>query len=135
MSDLQRFPFRFDPLYRPVAVPFGVTEATAVVEIDGTELRARFGLWSVRTPLSNVTGAEVIGPFSVPKTIGPAHLSLTDRGLTFATNRDRGVCIRFAEPIAGIDPVGAIRHPGLTVTVADVDGLRAALTDAAEATA
>jgi hypothetical protein len=60
-------------------------------------------------------------------TIGPAHLSFTDRGLTMATNGDRGVCIRFREPVAGIEPTGRIRHPGLTVTVADCDGLLARL--------
>ena len=61
------------------------------------------------------------------KTIGPAHLSLADRGLTFATNRDEGVCIRFHEPVKGIDPLGVLRHPALTVTVDDVDALVASL--------
>ena len=34
-------------------------------------------------------------------------------------NPDEGVCIRFAEPVRGMDPMGKIRHPGLTVTVAE----------------
>ena len=57
------------------------------------------------------------------KTAGPAHLSLADRGLTFATNGDRGVCLIMREPVSGIDPFGLLRHPNLTVTVADCDGL------------
>jgi hypothetical protein len=46
-----------------------------------------------------------------------------DRGITFATNGDGGLCIRFIEAVTGIDPFRLIRHPGLTVTVADLDGL------------
>jgi len=39
------------------------------------------------------------------------------------------VCICFREPVTGLDPTGRLRHPGLTVTVADVDGLVAALAE------
>ncbi len=63
------------------------------------------------------------GDYSWPKVIGPAHLSLRDGGLTFASNPDAGVCISFHEPIPGIEPLGLLRHPSLTVTVADVAGL------------
>lgn len=110
---------------------FGVTPATARVVVTDRELWATFGPWRVRTPLVNVAGTEVSGPYAFTRTAGPARLSFTDRGLTFATNGERGLCIRFDEPVRGIDPLGAIRHPGLTVTVADVDGLRAALVAAA----
>src|SRR5690606_154531 len=53
----------------------------------------------------------------------PAHVSLADHGLTFATNPDKGVCIRFEEPVRGLDPLGLVLHPGLTVTVDDPAGL------------
>ena len=126
----QRFGFAFDPGYR-VNVVFGVTEHRAFVEIDGEPpdgtLRVRFGPWLIETPLANVTSSHVTGPYSVVKTIGPARLSAVDRGLTFATNRDRGLCIHFRDPVRGLDPFGKVRHPGLTVTVEDVDTLRAAL--------
>jgi hypothetical protein len=62
-------------------------------------------------------GVEITGPYSAVMTIGAPHLSLADRGLTFASNADRGVCIRFAEPVRGIEALGIIRHPALTVTV------------------
>jgi hypothetical protein len=81
----------------------------------------------VRTELANVCSSELIGLFSFLKTAGPAHLSLADHGLTFATNPDRGLCIRFREPVAGIEPTGRIRHPALVVTVADCAGLAGAL--------
>ena len=122
-----RFDFSFDALHRVFALPLGVVPATAHVDVEDGRLEARFGLWRVSTPLSNVTGTEASGPYNPLKTVGPAHLSLADRGLTFATNSARGLCIRFREPVPGIEPTGRLRHPGLTVTVADVDGLAASL--------
>lgn len=126
-SDPQHFDFAIDGTYRWPAKVFGVHDGSAWVEVDADTLEARFGPWRVRTPLTNVTGVEVSGPYGTAKTIGPAHLSLADRGLTFATNGDRGVCISFRQPVTGMDPFGLLRHPGLTVTVADPDGLVAAL--------
>jgi hypothetical protein len=128
-----RFAFAFAPAYRIAALPFGVTPSTALVEVSDHELHARFGPWRVRTPVTNIAGVEASGPYRILMTIGPAHLSFTDRGLTMATNGDRGVCIRFREPVAGIEPTGRIRHPGLTVTVADCDGLLARLAAAGTA--
>ena len=69
------------------------------------------------------------GPYAFFKTAGPARLGITDRGLTFASNGDRGVCITFHSPVAGI---GRIRRPELTVTVLDVDALMKALTPRAD---
>jgi hypothetical protein len=122
-----RFPFRFDPTYRRLARPFGVTPERAWVDLGAEEFEARYGPWRVRTPTSNISAAEVTGPYSFLKTAGPARLAITDRGLTFASNGDRGVCITFHSPIPGIDPFGRIRHLELTVTVRDVDGLVEAL--------
>jgi hypothetical protein len=59
--------------------------------------------------------------------MGPAHISLKDHGLTFATNGYRGLCMLFARPVTGIDPLGVIKHPGLTVTVSDPEALGAAI--------
>ena len=121
------FDFAFDILHRAFGLPLAITPRTARVEVDGDRLVARFGLWRLSTPLANVEGTEVTGPYSPFKTIGPAHLSVADRGLTFASNSRRGLCIRFREPVPAIEPTGRLRHPALTVTVADVDGLAAAL--------
>jgi hypothetical protein len=41
------------------------------------------------------------------------------------------VCVLFHEPVTGLEPFGRIRHPGLTVTVADRQGFADALTAAA----
>jgi hypothetical protein len=119
----RRFEFAFAPDYRRLARAFRVTPETAWVEVGDETLDARFGHWPVRTPLTNVTGVEVTGPYAFWKTAGPARLAITDRGLTFATNGDRGVLILFAKRVRGVDPLGLVRHSELTVTVADVDGL------------
>lgn len=123
----QRFEFAFDPVYRLAAVPFTVTPGRAWVEVGDGRLRARFGWWSLDTPLTNVADTCVTGGYTFVKTAGPPHLSFTDHGVTFATNGERGVCVTFDAPVRAIDPTGSILHPGATFTVADVDGLVAAL--------
>lgn len=128
---LSEHPFDFDPWFRPAAALFGVHPSTAGVRLEDDTLDVRFGPWRVVTPLANVAGASVTGPYPVPKVIGGPHLSLADRGLTFATNARSGVCIRFAAPVRGIEPLGIVRHPGLTVTVADPAALAELLDRAA----
>jgi hypothetical protein len=123
----ERFGFAFAPSYRRLAQLFGITPSKAWVEVRDDRFQARFGLWRVTTPLSNIAGVAVTGPYAFWKTGGPARLAVTDRGLTFATNGDRGLLITFKSPVRGLDPLGVIRHPELTVTVADVDGLATAL--------
>lgn len=103
--------------------PFGIKPENAWVEVSKKALDVRFGLWHLSTPLENVADATVTGPYAPWKTAGPARLAVTDRGLTFATNGVRGVRISFREPVRGIEPLGVIRHPELTVTVADVEAL------------
>jgi hypothetical protein len=126
-SSAQRFAFRFAGPVGKAARLAVMHEDRAYVEVDDQRLLARFGLWMVETRLTNVAGATLTGPYQWWKVIGPPHLSFADRGLTLATNAERGVCIEFREPVPGIEPTGRIRHPGLTVTVDDVDGLMSAL--------
>jgi hypothetical protein len=121
------FPFRFTRSYALAAWPFGITpERSEVVVVDGV-LRARFGPWRVQTSLSNITGVQVQGPYAFVKTAGPPHLTFSDRGLTFASNGDRGVFVELREKVPGISPFGPPTHPNLTLTVADCEGLAAAL--------
>ncbi|MDP3894167.1 hypothetical protein [Nocardioides sp.] len=125
MSD---HPFRFSARYRAPALLLGITPRTAMVRVDAAELRVRFGLWTLRTPLANVVGAEETADFAYLKTVGPPHLSFADRGVTFATNADHALCVRFAEPVKVLDPTGRLlRHPAATLTVADPSGLATAL--------
>ena len=118
-----RFDFAFDPRFRLAALPFGVTPGTAAVELDDLHLSIRFGPWRLFTSKANVESAEVTGPYDWWKVAGPPHLSLADRGITFATNGDQGVCLRFRTPVAAMLPFGLLKHPGATVTVADTAAL------------
>jgi hypothetical protein len=127
MSQPELFPFAFAPSYRLAALLFGITPRTAWVSVDERELRVRYGLWSLHTPRSNVAGAELTGDFAFLKTAGPPHLSFSDKGVSFATNGERGLCVQFHDPVAGIDPTRMIKHPGATMTVADPEGLARAL--------
>lgn len=117
------FRFRFDSRYALAARLFGITDRRAVVQVTNQHLIARFGPWLARTPLGNVRAVSETGPYRFVKTAGPAHLSLADHGLTFATNGDSGVCLEFTEPITGLEPFGVLHHPNLTVTVADTGRL------------
>jgi hypothetical protein len=114
-----RYDFAFAPPYRLAALPFGVLPGTTWAELGPGGLRVRFGPWRLHTTLDNIEGAERSGGFSFVKTAGPAHLSFSDRGVTFATNGDDAVCVRFRSPVAGIDPTRLLKHPGATLTVRD----------------
>jgi len=120
-----RFDFDFLPSARRLLLLWGVGPSTAYVEVTDTELRVRFGILSMTTPMTNVASAEEVGPFKAYRALGP-RMSLADTGATFGTST-RGVCIRFHEPVKALFPKAI--HPGLTVTVADRAGLVAAITD------
>jgi hypothetical protein len=122
--EVTRFRFRFTTPYRIASAPFGITPRTTMVDVRGERFHVRFGPWSLETPLANVWRCEETGPFALVKAGGPARMSLVDRGISFATNGDRGLCVRFHEPVAAIEPFGHIRHPAATVTVERTADLR-----------
>ncbi len=129
MSEVEHFDFSFDPSYRRAARIFGITPSTAWVEVSDERLDARFGPWRVSTARSNVVDAAITGPYAFWKTAGPARLAITDRGLTFATTGAQGVLITFATAVRGLDPLGVLRHPELTVTVRETSRLAALLNE------
>lgn len=132
IPDQERFEFSFDRRFVPLLAALGVTRRTASVVITPSRLAARFGPWSCSTPLANISEVCVTGPYRWYTAIGP-RLSLADRGLTFGTNVHAGVCVLFREPVHGLEPLGVMRHPGLTVTVAEPDRFAAAVRQAATA--
>jgi hypothetical protein len=123
---MNRFEFGFDPRYRRILWLLGITPSRSWVAIDRGWLEARVGLWRLRTPVANIECTEVSGPYLAHRAIGP-RISMVDRGLSFGTNIERGLCIRFHEPVPGGSTLGFVHHPGLTVTVADIGGLIAAI--------
>ena len=122
---VEHFPFRIESRAGRFLRIFGVTPDRAEAAVDDALLDVRFGVFRVTTPLTNVTGVELTGPFRWYKALGP-RMSLADRGATFGSSWSRGVCIRFAEPVAALYG-SLIRHPGLTVTVEEPERLRDAL--------
>ena len=118
-----RFAFRFAARYTRAARPFGIRPDTAWVQIADGTFEARFGPWTLCTGLDNIASWKLTGPYRFWKTAGPAHLGVTDRGLTFATNGDHGLLVCFHRPVKGIEPWGLLTHPELTVTVADPPAL------------
>ena len=121
-----QFSFAFDARFRPLLALAGVTPGHAHVTVTADRLIARYGPWSLETGLDNIAEVCVTRRYQWFKAIGPRG-SFADRGLTFGTNTDAGVCVRFHHPVAGLEPLGLIRHPGLTMTVADPEALAALL--------
>ncbi len=80
--------------------------------------------------MRNIKCVQRTGPYAALKAIG-ARGSFTDRGATFGTTTAGGVCVEFKQPVKILDPSGIILHPGLTLTVADLDGFEQAVRDLA----
>ncbi len=126
MADVDTFEFAFEPRYRWMLRVLAVTPETTLVTVNDDEFRVRFGGWKLSTPLSNCTGTCLTEGYRWFKAIG-ARGSFADRGVTFGTTTDRGVCVMFDEPVAALVPGNLLKHPGCTVTVEDCEGLRDAL--------
>ena len=119
-APVEQFEFEFDPRFRPVLAAVGVTPGTAHVTLTPDRLVARFGPWTFDTPVGNVREACRTGPYRWFKAIGP-RWSFADHGLTFGTTTRGGVCVLLREPVPGLTPLHAVRHPGITLTLAEPD--------------
>ena len=119
------FGYDIDRRYLPVLLPFLVRPSKDGVTLtDDGSFVATFGLLQVVTPLSNVVGAHLTQNYRWWTALG-ARLSRADDGLTFGTNSRSGVCIHFEQKVPS--RLRRSGHSALTVTVADVEGLQAAL--------
>ncbi len=127
MSRSASFPFAFASSYRLPALVFGITPGTSSVVVEDDELRVRYGPWRCGRRCRTSPAVSSSGGFAFLKTAGPPHLSFSDRGVSFATNGDRALCVEFHVPVPAIDPTRTIKHPGATMTVADPEGLARAL--------
>jgi hypothetical protein len=123
----QRFEFDFSRHVQRWSQLFAVNPRSAYLLIDDVALIAHFGPWTLTTTVDNIVDATITGPYRLWRVAGPARLSFTDRGLTFATTTRTGLCLTFRSPVPGIDPLGILRHPNLTVTVKDPRALAEAL--------
>lgn len=124
---MRSFPFRRDRRFSPLLRLWLVNVRSADVLVDGG-LTVRFGPWALRTDAGNIKSVEPSGPFRWWRAVG-IRLSLADRGITFGTTPDQGVCVCFHSPVSTtfLGHRVPLRHPNLTVTVADPAGLVAAV--------
>jgi hypothetical protein len=120
MTDV--YPFEFAPRYRKPLALLGIRPDNSRVVVEDGTFSARFGRWTLTTPLSNIASATPTGPYKAAKAIG-VRLSLRDSGLTFGSALN-GVCLSFREPVRVFGPRP---HEALTVTVADPEALAARL--------
>ncbi len=125
-DDVEQFEMAFDPRFRLPLAALGVTPTTAHVTIGPDRLVACFGPWVLRTTPANVRAVCLTGPYRGYRAIG-ARLSMADHGLTFGSTVARGVCVLFRDPVRGLDPLGLLRHPGLTLTVAQPERFASAV--------
>jgi hypothetical protein len=125
-SDIDTFEFAFAPRFSRLLRLGGITPETTLVTVTDDEYRVRFGGWKLNTPIANCTGTCLTEDYAWFKAIG-ARGSFKDKGVTFGTSTERGVCVLFAEPVRALVPGNLMNHPGCTVTVADCEGLIAAL--------
>ncbi len=121
----QHFGYAIDRRYLPVLLPFLLRPSRDGVTLTSDGLFvATFGLVKVTTPRSNIAEAHVTRDYGWWTSFG-IRMSQVDDGLTFGTNHDKGLCIHFAEKVGS--PLRRSGHSALTVTVADVEGLKRAL--------
>lgn len=121
------FPYDFDGRYAWIWRPLGARpKVDGATVTSGGMFIATFGRYRVETPVSNVKEAKRTGPYKWWRGVG-LRGSLADSGITFSTTPRGGVCVLFKERVAFVIPP-ARSHEGLTVTVADRDGLVEALT-------
>ena len=125
-DDVEQFEMGFDARFRLPLAALGVTPTTAHVTIGPDRLVACFGPWVLRTTPANVRAVCITGPYRGYRAIG-ARLSIADHGLTFGSTLARGVCLLFRDPVPGLDPLGLLHHPGLTLTVAQPERFVAAV--------
>jgi hypothetical protein len=118
-----RFPMRLGRRSRPLLRLFGVRDGNAYVDLDG-DLDARFGFFRVQSPLSNVSSWRIEGPWLWITAIG-VRTNLLRRDVTFGGSHRGGVRVDFREPV----PFLFFHIPALYVTVEDLEGLAAALSE------
>lgn len=119
-----RFPIRLGARSRPLLRLFGVRgPGDAWVELRDGEVEARFGWARAATPIANVDGWRIEGPWLWITAIG-VRRSFRHGDFTFGGSHHGGVRLDFRERVR----VGPFRSPALYVSVDDLAGFAAALT-------
>ena len=120
-----RFPIRIGPRSRPLLLLFGVRERNAYVDLCDDALDTHFGFYHLRVPLANMASWRIEGPWTWIKAIG-VRRGVRDGDMAFDGNHVGGLRIDFKQR----ERRGILNIPRMYVTVADLDGLAAALSAA-----
>ena len=120
----KHFPYRLDTRWTALFFALGVSDKDGVSITGKGELIATFGRFKVKTKIDNIDHTLVTGPHRWYTAVG-LRLSLANDGLTFGTNHRRGLSIAFVEKIPRV--IGLKKHSMLWVSVADPEGLAAAI--------
>ncbi len=121
----RRFPIRLGPRSRPLLRLFGVRGPDdAWVELRDDAIEARFGWSRAFTPIANIASWRIEGPWRWITAIGMRR-SIRHADITFGGSPRGGVRLDFRESVR----VGRFRAPALYVTVEDLEGFAAALTE------
>jgi hypothetical protein len=107
-----------------VLLLFGVRPSNAYVDLGDDELDAHFGFFRFRTPTSNLASWRIEGPWRWITAIGVRY-GIRHRDLTFGGTNRGGVRIDFHVPV----PRMGLRVPALYLTVDDIEGFAAALSE------
>jgi hypothetical protein len=119
----RRFAYRLGRRSWPILRLFGVRGPDdAWVDLDEETLTARFGWATATSPVANIAGWRIEGPWLWITAIG-IRRSIRHQDLTFGGSPRGGVRLDFREPIR----VLRLATPALYLTVEDLDGLAAAL--------
>lgn len=121
---MPHFPYELDRRWSPLFTLLRVRDSDGVEITEDGAFRATYGRCRITTPLDNIAVTSITGPHRWYTAVG-LRLSLTDDGLTFGTNHRRGVCVEFVERVPKV--IGFRDHSALWVSVADPEGLRAAI--------
>jgi hypothetical protein len=119
----KRFPIRVGRKSRPLLLLFGVRGGNAYVDLDN-DVAVSFGFFRFRTPLSNVVSWRIEGPWLWITAIG-VRMSIRHRDVSFDGSHLGGVRLDFGERVRW----GPIDVPAIYVTVEDLEGFAAALTE------
>lgn len=117
------YPLRLGPRQRWLLLPWGVRPGNAWVRLDEDRLVARFGFFSLRTPLANIERWEIEGPYRWFTALG-VRLSIRGGDVTFGSSDHGGVRLEFRVPVPF---ARVLKPPALSLAVDDLQGFAAEL--------
>ena len=118
---VRRFPIRIGRRSRPLLRLFGVRGHNAYVDV-GQDVDVRFGFFRVTTPLTNISGWRIEGPWAWITAIGVRN-GIRHGDVAFDGTHTGGVRMDLREPVR----FGPLRRTAMYVTVEDLEGFAAAL--------